>query len=112
MSHLPYRRQSSLGLVLLCVCASTLGYAPGFAATKPAGVDPKVWIVTSGGFWQHASRYGTMRVVVRNEGWEHAKSFITVEWLAHDDSVQVRSVVESRVVLELDDQGWVNVDAV
>jgi len=62
--------------------------------------------------WQVGERYGTTRVVVYSQGWEHVRSIVAVQWLLHEESSQKVSVFTSAPISELNVGDWINVDSV
>ena len=52
-------------------------------------VDPLIWRVAGGGFWERSNNeYGNFRVIVRNEGWEHTRSLVYLQWLKSDEKIE------------------------
>jgi hypothetical protein len=92
-------------IFFLLASASSLADQPG-----RNNIDANVWFVVSGGLWNKSeSEYGNFRVIVRNEGWEHTRSAVYLQWLWSDDSKQRVVVVKEVPVSELNDGGWRNV---
>lgn len=101
------KRLSPLLFLLL-----TMAALPGAALAQDTfndGLDPAIHTVVTGGTWQQEGRYGNVRVVVRNEGWEHTRSFVYVQWLLSDEKTrQVRELL-TLPVSAVNESGWVNV---
>jgi len=77
---------------------------------RRANIDPDVWFVASGGLWKKSdTEYGNFRVIVRNEGWEHTRSSLYLQWLKSDDQKQRIVVLKEMPVSEFNSGGWFNV---
>lgn len=82
-------------------------------ATGPVPkVDSDVRIVATGGLWEHGGRYGTSRVVVREQGWEEVSTNVMLEWLVTNETKKSREVLASVPLAELNEHGWNNVQQV
>jgi hypothetical protein len=75
-------------------------------------LDPDIRVVTAGGLWEQAGKYGSCRVVVRNLGWEHARSHVYLQWLLHDEASQSLSILNSVGIKELEAADWFTVESV
>ncbi len=51
-------------------------------------VNPAIYHVSTGGMWKVNEDYGSWRVIVRNLGWEHTRSFLYLQWLRFDDKTK------------------------
>jgi hypothetical protein len=73
-------------------------------------VDPLVWRVAGGGFWERSNNeYGNFRIIVRNQGWEHTRSLVYLQWLKSDEKNETLDVLLSIAVPELNSGSWRNV---
>jgi hypothetical protein len=80
--------------------------AQSTATNEPSALDPAIAHVVSGGAWTDDSTSGEWRAVVRNRGFEHVRSRLTIDWLAADPDSQVTRVVRSRRVTEFEREPW------
>jgi hypothetical protein len=80
--------------------------AQSTAANEPSALGPAIVHVVSGGAWSDETTSGEWRAVVRNRGFEHVRSRLTIEWLAADPDSQVTRVVRSRRVTEFEREPW------
>ena len=71
-----------------------LGMPIGLAAQEVPQVDVDVQSVVSGGYWQAGDLDGTLRVVIKQAGWEHVGSWAFVQWLTTDEEAQAQRLVE------------------
>ena len=77
--------KSKIFLVALFLIAY---HSVGFSSEQrmfTGGIDPSIWRVVGGGFWQEGKSYGNYRVVVKNVGWEHTRSYLFLQWLKTDN---------------------------
>ena len=75
-------------------------------AQEQSPLDPSVTHVVSGGTWRSREGEGTFRVVVRNQGWEHVSSRLTVEWLAANQDSRSVTVLRSQSPAEISEGRW------
>ena len=71
-------------------------------ARDPSDLDPYIRVVAAGGLWKQGELYGSCRVVVRKQGWEHSRSYVYLQWLLHDDESQALSVFKSKELTEFE----------
>ena len=102
---------SSLVLVG-AACLAAVPLAVGADPVRLASLDPSIRIVVPCGIWKDGDHYGSARVIVYGLGWEHVRSFVSAEWLLHDDASQTVSVLKSAPIKELNEDSWANVDSV
>ena len=81
------------------------------AAPTKQEVDIDIQLVASGGLWNHDGRSGSCRVIVRAKGWEHVRSYVTIQWLASDATSRSVAILRSETVRELSEDEWTNVRA-
>jgi len=70
--------KAHLSVLLILILASVQGTALAAAATQ---VDPSVTSVLAAGYWEHAGKRGTFRVVMSQGGFEHINTTVVAEWL-------------------------------
>ena len=90
------------GLVAIAHHSAAAQGAPN--ETSPVLALDVAHVVTGGG-WTSGEQDGVFRVIVRNHGWEHVSSTLTVEWLANDADSQETRVAQRRTV-EIPDGRW------
>ena len=56
--------------------------------------------------------YGNWRVIVRNLGWEHTRSFLYLQWLKVDDKTNKIVVHKTIPIPEMNTGNWHNVNNV
>ncbi|UCE56667.1 MAG: hypothetical protein JSV31_14835 [Desulfobacterales bacterium] len=68
--------------------------------------------IATGGLWDEGENYGTWRLIVRNLGWEHTRSFLYLQWLKTDD--ENKKVVEliTIPIPEFNTGDWSNVQKI
>ena len=73
------------------------------------GVDTTIIHVSTGGLWEQRQKYGTWRVIVRNLGWEHTRSYVYLQWLKTDE--ENNEVIEFKTIPipEFNTGDWRNV---
>jgi hypothetical protein len=94
-------------------CVIALLASVSSLADQPSGrdsIDTNVSLIVSGGLWKkNNGEYGNFRVIVRNEGWEHTRSSVYLQWLRSDDPKQQIVVLKEVPVSEFNNGGWFNV---
>ncbi len=75
-------------------------------------LDPAVYAVATGGFWQQGQNYGNIRVVVRNVGWEHTRSQFYIQWLWSDESTKKVKEFATIPIQELNEGNWINLNKI
>ena len=60
---------------------STVPRAP---VPTSSALDPRIAFVVTGGSWKRGEQSGDYRIVVRNGGYEHISSRVSIEWLEAD----------------------------
>ena len=73
------------------------------------GVDTSISQIISGGLWEHEGDYGRWRLIVKNLGWEHTKSFLYLQWLQSDDDKKEVVEVKTIPISEFNEGNWRNV---
>ena|SRR4030065_969571 len=102
------------GILLVVALISVAGISHGAGKQcSGCGIDTNIWRVSGGGLWMKSkNEYGNFRVIVRNEGWEHTRSFIELQWLRSDDEKQQVLELLTVPVTEFNDENWRNVSDV
>ena len=70
------------------------------------GLDTDISFVTTDGLWEVGQKYGRYRLVVKNVGWEHARSLIYLEWIYLDQNREETLVVKSVPIDEFNTGDW------
>jgi hypothetical protein len=94
-----------LSLVLVTSPAAADQLDPGFSG----GADTTICHVSTGGLWEQAEKYGSWRVIVRNLGWEHTRSYVYLQWLKTDDKKKEMIEYKTIPVPEFTADNWRNV---
>lgn len=94
-----------LSWVFFVLSASAAQLDPGFAGRA----DTTICHVSTGGLWEQGEKYGTWRVIVRNLGWEHTRSYIYLQWLKTDDEKKELIEIKTAPVPEFTTGNWRNV---
>ena len=94
-----------LGWIVFNVSASADQFDPEFAGS----IDTTINDISTGGLWEEGENYGRWRLIVRNFGWEHTRSFLYLQWLKIDD--ENKNVIEFKTIpiTEFNSGGWRNV---
>jgi hypothetical protein len=77
--------------VLTLALAAAVGSVP-VQAESPS-VDPAISFVTTGGYWKRDGQDGAYRIVVRQSGYEHVSSQVTVQWVARPTSENAQGTI-------------------
>jgi len=91
--------------VLSAIPASANEYHPDFRGK----VDTTIIHVSTGGLWKEGDNYGNWRLVVRNHGWEHTRSFLYLQWLKTDDEKKEVKEIKTVQITEFNAGDWRNV---
>ncbi len=75
-------------------------------------IDPTISHIAKGGVWQQADKFGTVRVVVSTQDWEHTRSFVYLQWLEHDEARKETTVYKTIPIPELNESNWHNVSRI
>ena len=94
-----------LGWILINVSALADQSNPEFEG----GIDTTINDVSTGGFWKVGMNYGTWRLIVRNIGWEHTRSFLYLQSLKIDDNNKVLIEFKTIPITEFNSGDWRNV---
>jgi hypothetical protein len=94
-----------LGWILINISASADQFDPEFEG----GIDTTINEISTGGFWKDGMNYGKWRLIVRNFGWEHTRSFLYLQWLKIDDKNKVLIEFKTIPITEFNSGNWRNV---
>jgi len=72
-------------------------------------VDTTIYHIVSGGFWEHEGDHGSWRLIARNLGWEHTKSYLYIQWLKADDEKQHIIELMTISISEFNEGNWRNI---
>jgi len=72
-------------------------------------VDTEIGYVISRGLWKDKNSYGSYRIIVQNQGWEHVRSFFYLQWLKTEDSNKRVIIYKTRPIKELNESIWANI---
>ena len=73
------------------------------------GVDTTISDIATGGLWEEGTSYGNWRLVVRNLGWEHTRSFLYLQWLKTDDENKEIVELYTMPIREFNTGNWRNI---
>ena len=85
---------------------SGIAGADKFDPNYNGGLDTSIDRVLMSGLWVEDEQYGRWRVISRNLGWEHTKSYLYIQRLRTDDKEKDLIEVETLPVSEFNDTGW------
>lgn len=74
--------------------------------------DTTISHVVSGGLWEHNKDWGRWRIIVRNLGWEHTRSYVYVQWLKIDEGKKEIIELKTIPISEFNEGNWRNVEHV
>ncbi len=100
------REQLSILIFILLFLSTSFAAAPNVEFN--GGLDTKVISVVSGGLWEKGENSGQVRIIVRNLGWEHTRSFFYIQWLRSNDSNQTVEEFATIPIPELNEGSWIN----
>ena len=86
-------------LVAIAVVTWVMTSTSTAASSWTAEVPPDVVSVATGGYWEHAGRSGTFRVVLLRGGFEHVVSSLRAEWVAEPSSSEESPTIVHRIDL-------------
>lgn len=92
--------------ILLMFLALGLARSDSFDVKFTGGLDTTIDQVLMRGFWQDENKYGTYRLVSRNLGWEHTKSYLYLQWILTDDKAQELIEFKTLPITEFNDTDW------
>jgi hypothetical protein len=72
-------------------------------------LDTTIIHVSTGGLWKGGDNYGNWRLVVRNHGWEHTRSFLYLQWLKTYDKEKEVKEIKTVQITEFNTGDWRNV---
>jgi len=91
---------------------SVSAYADRFDTDFPGGLNTTISDVTTGGMWKENNTYGTWRLVGRNLGWEHTRSYLYLQWLKIDDTNKKITEYRTMPIQEFNDSNWQHVSKI
>ncbi len=94
-----------LGWIFITVSASADNLDPGFEG----GIDTTINKIAASGLWKEGENYGNWRLIVRNLGWEHTRSFLYLQWLKIDDNNKDLIEFKTIPITEFNSGDWRNV---
>jgi hypothetical protein len=94
------------------IIGSGLAFADQSGTELLGSVNPTIYHVSTGGLWEGKKEYGNWRVIVRNLGWEHTRSFLYLQWLRVDDKTNKIVVHKTIPIPEMNTGNWHNVNNV
>ena len=94
-----------ISIVIFVITAN----ADQFETKFSGGLNTTIYDVATGGYWKQNQSYGTWRLVVRNLGWEHTRSFIYLQWLETDDTKKKVIELKTVPIPEFNSSNWHNV---
>ena len=94
-----------LGWILITVSASADQFDPEFEG----GIDTTINNIAAGGLWKEGENYGNWRLIVRNLGWEHTRSFLYLQWLKINDNHKDLEEFKTISITEFNSGDWRNV---
>ena len=94
-----------LGWIFITVSASADHLDPEFEG----GIDTTINNIAAGGLWKEGENYGKWRLIVRNPGWEHTRSFLYLQWLKIDDNNKDLIEFNTIPIAEFNSGDWRNV---
>lgn len=99
-------------LLLTFTLISSSALANRYDLNFAGRVDTMISDIATGGLWDEGENYGTWRLIVRNLGWEHTRSFLYLQWLKTDD--ENKKVVEliTIPIPEFNTGDWSNVQKI
>ena len=73
------------------------------------GIDTTIIHVSTGGLWEQGVEHGSWRLIVRNLGWEHTRSFLYLQWLKTDEDKNKVIELKTIPIPEFNTGDWRNV---
>ena len=92
-------------IFLLNITIFSVSYANEYNPTK---LDENVSHVITQGTWKNKNQYGRYRLVVKNIGWGHVRSFIYLQWLNLNQEKETTEIISSIPITEFNDKDWRN----
>ena len=96
-------------LIISIIILTIPSFADQFDTIFSGGLNTTISEVATGGFWEQKQTYGTWRLVVRDLGWEHTRSFLYLQWLKTDDKNKNEIELKTVPIPEFNSANWHNV---
>ena len=74
--------------------------------SNPEALDSDISFVLTKGLWEVGEKNGRYRLVVKNLGWEHARSFVYLQWVYLDQKAEKSVVISSVSIGEFNKKDW------
>ncbi len=75
---------------------------------NPKNLDGNISFVITHGLWEKGKQYGHYRLVVKNIGWGHTRSFIYLQWLHLNQEKEITEIISSIPITEFNTEDWRN----
>jgi len=98
--------------LIIFTIVSASDSAGTFDINFAGGVDTAISDIATGGLWQQGSSYGNWRLIVRNLGWEHTRSFLYLQWLKIDEGKKEVRELLTIPIREFNTGDWRNIQKV
>lgn len=93
-------------LLGISVAVSGVARSDNFDPSYSGGLDTTIDQVLMRGLWTEGEKYGSWRLVSRNLGWEHTRSYLYLQWLLIDEDKQEQVEIKTVPVTEFNDKDW------